>query len=183
MTWVIIGGILLVLFGWLLFAPLFLHVNTIEQKYSVGLRGIFKLSIISDEMELIYLRVGIPFYQFNYYPFKKKEKEKKKKAKAITKKPNKKWKILSFQTFWLILQISWKVKKSFRLKKLFLNFDSNDVITNAYLIPVFVNLNRNNIDLNINYLGDFNMIVRIENNIFRILVVTIKTYLHLKKIF
>ncbi len=89
---------------------------------------------------------------------------------------------MSFKTFWLILRISWKVKKTFRLKQLYLNFDTNDVINNAYLIPVFVNLNRNNIDLNVNYHGDFEMIIRIENNIFRILVVTLQTYLHHKKI-
>lgn len=183
MTWVIISSILLVFFCWLLFAPLFLYINTSEQNYSVGLKGFFKLKIISDETELLYFQISIFFYQFDFYPFKKKEKEDKKKLKIKTKKPKKKWKVMSFRTLWLILKISWSVKNSFKIKKLYLNFDSNDVIKNAYLIPVFVNINCNNINLNVNYQQDFEMIVRIENNIFRILVVTIRTYLHHKKIF
>ena len=180
MTWVIIGGILLIFFCWLLFAPLFLYINTDEKTYSAGLKGLLNLSLISDEAEIFYLRISVVFYSFNFYPFKKKEK--KSKALSKPKKPKKKKKSPEFKTIWLIIKIAWNIVRSFRFKKLYLNFDSTDIMTNASLIPVFVNLNRNNIDLNVNYHGDFEMIIRIENNIFRILVVTIQTFLHHKKV-
>jgi len=180
MTWVIIGGILLIFFCWLLFAPLFLYINTDEKTYSAGLKGLLNLSLISDEAEIFYLRISVVFYSFNFYPIKKKEK--KSKALSKPKKPKKKKKSPEFKTIWLIIKIAWNIVRSFRFKKLYLNFDSTDIMTNASLIPVFVNLNRNNIDLNVNYHGDFEMIIRIENNIFRILVVTIQTFLHHKKV-
>ena len=80
------------------------------------------------------------------------------------------------------MKIIRKTIRSFRLKALYLSIDTDDVVTNAYLIPVFAGLNRRNINLNVNYTGNFDMIINIENNIFRILVVTIQTYLHHKKI-
>lgn len=181
MFWVIIGGILLIFFCWLLFAPLFLYINTDEKTYSAGLKGLLNLSLIPDEDEIFYIRISVVFYSFNFYPFKKKEK--KKKAPSKPKKPKKKKKSPGFKTIWMLIKIAWNVITSFRFKKLYLNFDSNDIMTNAYLVPVFVNLNGNNIDLNVNYIGNFEMIVKIENNIFRILVVTIRTYFHHKKIF
>ena len=180
MIWAIISGILLVFFCWLLFAPIFLYINTDEKKYRAGLKGILNLSFIPDKDQIFYIRINVAFYTFNFYPFKKKEKKPKTTSKV--KKPKKKKKRTSFRTIWLIKKIAWKIIKSFRLKKLYLNLDTDDVITNAYLIPVFATLHRNNINLNVNYSGDFAIIINIQNNIFRMLIVTLQTYLQHKKI-
>lgn len=75
-----------------------------------------------------------------------------------------------------------KIIKSSRLKTLYLDIDTEDVISNAYLIPVFAGLHRNNINLSVNYAGNVEMIINVENNIFRIVVVAIQTFLHHKKI-
>ena len=88
MIWAIISGILLIFFCWLLFAPIFLHIDTDEKKYSAGLKGILNLSLISDEDQIFYIRISVVFYTFNFSPFKKKEK--KSKASSKIKKPKKK---------------------------------------------------------------------------------------------
>lgn len=180
MTWAIISGILIIILCWVLFAPLFLYVNTDEEKYSAGLKWFLNFNLIPDEDHLFCIRISVVFYSFNFFPLKKKEK--KTKADLKEKKSKKKKKRPALRTILLIKNIVWKIVKSFRLKKLYINMDTNDVMANAYLIPVFANLHRNNINLYVNYSGDFKVIINIENNIFRMLVVTIQTYLHHKKI-
>ncbi|MCD4728987.1 MAG: hypothetical protein K8R74_00170 [Bacteroidales bacterium] len=143
-----------------------------------GLTGIVNLRLIPDKDQIFFLRMRVVFININFYPLKQKE------GKAISKreKPKKKKKRLGIGAIWLLMKIIRKTIRSFKLKTLYLNLDTDDVISNACLIPVFANLHRDNINLNVNYAGDFEMIINIENNIFNILVVTIKTYLHHKKI-
>lgn len=180
MIWTIVIGILLLFLCWLLFAPIFLNINTIEKEYNAGLKGILSLSLKPDEEQIFFIRISIVFYTFNFYPFEAKEK--KSKGASKVKKPKKKKKRPRFKTIWLIINIVWKVVGSFRLKKLYANIDTDDVMVNAGLIPVFANLHRNNINLNVNYSGDIAMIISIQNNIFRILVVALHTFLKHKKI-
>jgi len=180
MTWAIISGILLIILSWILFAPIFLYINTDEKKYSAGLKGFLNFNLIPDEEQIFFIRIKIVFYSFNFFPLRKKEK--KPEADSKVKKPKKKKKKTGLKTILLIKNIVWKTFKSFRLKKLYINLDTNDVMANAYLIPVFANLYRNNINLNVNYSGDFRMVINIENNIFRMLVITIQTYIRHKKI-
>ena len=145
-----------------------------------GLPGIFYLSLIPDEEQIFHFQIRVVFIKINFYLFKQKEEEtdvifKRKKSKKKRKIPGRK-------TILLIIKIFRKIVKSSRLKTLYLNIDTDDVITNAYLIPIFAGLHRNNINLSVNYNGNVEIIIRIENNIFHMLVVTIQTFLHHKKI-
>jgi len=180
MLWAIVIGILLILLCWLLFAPIFLYINTNKKKYMAGLPGIFNLSLIPDEEQIFHFQIWVVFIKINFYLFKQKEEE----TDAIfkRKKLKKKRKIPGRKTILLIIKIFRKIVKSSRLKTLYLNIDTDDVITNAYLIPIFAGLHRNNINLSVNYNGNVEIIIRIENNIFHMLVVTIQTFLHHKKI-
>ena len=180
MLWFIIIGILLILLCWLLFAPIFLYINTDEKRYMAGLTGILNLRLIPDEDQIFFLRMRVVFIKINFYPFKQKEK----KTKAIFKRKGskKKRKIPGRRTIWLMMKIFRKIIKSSRLKTLYLNIDTEDVISNAYLIPIFAGLHRNNINLSVNYAGNVEMIINVENNIFHMLIVTIQTFLHHKKI-
>jgi len=180
MIWAIVIGIFLLLLSWLLFTPLFLYVNTKEKKYSVGLKGIINFRFLPDDHQLFKIRITIVFYPFNFYPLQ--QKKEKTKTDPKVKKPAKKKIGLGYRAIWLFLKISRKTLRSFKLKKLYLNIDTDDAITNAYLIPVFANLHRKNIKLFVNYTGELKMIINVENNIFRMLVVTIQTYLYHKKI-
>lgn len=178
MLWFIIIGILLILLCWLLFAPVFLYINTNEKRYMAGLTGILNLRLIPDKDQIFFLRIRVVFIKINFYPFKKKEK----KAIFKRKKSEKKRNLPGRKTIWLMTKIFRKIIKSSRLKTLYLNIDTEDVITNAYLIPIFAGLHRNNINLSVNYAGNVEMIINVENNIFHMLIVTIQTFLHHKKI-
>ncbi|MBC8489315.1 MAG: hypothetical protein H8D45_25105 [Bacteroidetes bacterium] len=71
--------------------------------------------------------------------------------------------------------------KSFKLRRFNLNIDTDDVILNAFLIPVFTFVNRKNIWLNINYNGELSLILLVENRVINILLVMIRTFLKFKK--
>ena len=75
MIWAIISGILLIFFCWLLFAPLFLYIDTDEKKYSAGLKGILNLNLIPDEDQIFYIQISVVFYTFNFSPLKEKRKD------------------------------------------------------------------------------------------------------------
>jgi hypothetical protein len=143
-----------------------------------GLTGILNLRLIPDKDQIFFLRIRVVFIKINFYPFKKKEK----KAIFKRKKSEKKRNLPGRKTIWLMTKIFRKIIKSSRLKTLYLNIDTEDVITNAYLIPIFAGLHRNNINLSVNYAGNVEMIINVENNIFHMLIVTIQTFLHHKKI-
>lgn len=95
MLWAIIIGILLILLCWLLFAPIFLYINTDEKRYMAGLTGILNLRLIPDEDQIFYLRMRVVFIKINFYPFKQKEKKKqflneksqRKKGKYLAEEP------------------------------------------------------------------------------------------------
>lgn len=173
---IIIGCLLLLILG-ILFTPLFLYLNTNEQKYIIGLKGILTLGLIPDADQIIYFRISVIVYSFNIYPFKTRTKKKTDKVKKKKKK-----KLPGRKTIRLIINLAKNNIKSFKLKQLYLNIDTDNVITNAYLVPVFSVLHQKNIKLHVNNSGNVEMIVHIQNNIFHMLVVTISTYLKHKHI-
>ena len=180
MIFIILISVFVLITAWLLFAPLYIRINTDEKKYDAGLSGIVTINLVADVEELFFMRIRIFSINFMFYPFRLKEPGKKAGKKKKTKK--KKRKMPEFKTIWLFIKIFWKVIKSSKIKKLKFSIDTDDVIKNAYLIPVFAAVNRKNINLNVNYSGRLSLIVDFENNIFNMLFVTIKTCLRHKKI-
>ena len=55
-----------------------------------------------------------------------------------------------------LIQVAWQAIKKSKLRKLYLDLDTSNVIINANLFPVFELMNdRPRINLNINYSGNF----------------------------
>jgi len=119
------------------------------------------LRLIPDKDQIFFLRMRVVFIKINFYPFK--QKGKKTKAFFKRKKSEEKRNLPGRKTIWLMTKIFRKIIKSSRLKTLYLNIDAEDVITNAYLIPIFAGLHRNNINLSVNYAGNVEMIINVEN--------------------
>ena len=179
MGWIIFG-ILFLLFIYILFAPLYIYLNTTNQEYQAGLPGFIIFKVIPDKEEIVYFRITVLFIRFKLYPFrpKAKEKSKKVKPKKVKKKGSKfptKRKIL------LIFRLIKQNLKSFRITKFYLNIDTDNVTSNAFLIPVFSAFYQKNINLNVNYTGDNELIIRIENTVFHLLSVTIRTFIQHKR--
>lgn len=184
MIWIYIFAPILALIIWLLFSTLYIRVTTVNNTYTVGLKGFFKISILPDEEEYITIHIRILVFNSIFYPFKPIEKKtrKKKKKKSKKKVKVKKNKMTGLFIFRLILKLAIKAIQSWKIKTLKINIDTGDVIKNAYLIPIFVGLNvKKNINFTLNYQNEINLEVDVENNLFRILKIVLLAYFKYKR--
>jgi len=75
------------------------------------------------------------------------------------------------------LRLTWKTARTFKLRKLEINIDTSNVVTNAYLIPIFTFLNGERTQLSVNYSGFIGVDIAYENSVFFILRAVIKSYI------
>lgn len=156
---------ILLLLVWIIFAPIHILIDTTRNKYGAGVLGLITASIVRKEDEGIRIRIKI-FYFFNIYinPFKFVNKEATTKVSdSIVKKKKLNTKELRFELF--VLKTIWKILKKTKLKTVYLNIDTGDVIKNAYLIPVFVQVNVGRWNLTVNYENRFELIIHIEHRL------------------
>jgi hypothetical protein len=166
---VIIAALILVL----LLIPIRIWINTDEGKFIAGWPGLLRIGIRQDEENEIVVNIWIFFVKYSFYPFNKEfkralPKKKKQKSKGRLQLPE--WSQLKFltRTFWQIIRKS-------RLKELYLNIDTKNVITNSLLFPVFAVFNtKPNVDLNVNFTGNFSLILDVRNNLLNFFIIIIR---------
>jgi hypothetical protein len=141
-----------------------MKVNTESADYSVRLPGIFKASVIQDESE-IYMKIRILFIPFKIRPsgFAGWEPREKPKRKRISTG------VLKYQIMALKDLI-----RSFRLRMLHINVDTEDFILNANLIPVLMLTNTAQISLNVNFMDENSLIMDLRNRLANFLWTGIK---------
>jgi hypothetical protein len=170
---VIIASLILVL----LLIPIRIWINTDEGKFMAGWPGLLSIGIRQDEENEVVVNIWLFFVKYSIYPFNKEfrktrkettSEKKKQKAKGKVKLPQ--WSKLKFltRTFWQIIRKS-------RLKEFYLNIDTKNVITNSLLFPVFAVFNtKPNVDLNINFTGNFSLILDVRNNLLNFFIIIIR---------
>jgi hypothetical protein len=181
---VVILPLLIFFFLWILFGPLDFVINTFDGEYYFQLRNVFRTSVIFDEDEIIFLNIKVFFIGFNFHPLELLTKPAKNKEKGKKRKEKRKrlQRIRSLQNIGLfVLRLTWKTLRTFKLRKLKINIDTQNVITNAYLIPIFTILNGDRTQLNVNYSGQMGVHIVYENSVFLILRAAIKSYIKHKK--
>ena len=152
MLWVILILLLVSIVIYLLFARLSLVIDTSTNRYFVKLQGICSINAESDETEILKLRLHIFFMDFNFYPLRP---DKKKKIKSEKKKKK--------SRFSLTIKQAYRLIKSFKVKRLHLDLDTGDCITNAKLYPVFSLLNYKLGHFNVNFNGRNKLVLHIQN--------------------
>lgn len=156
--WSILIGLLLLLLA-LLFIPLNLVLNTVTRQYYIQAAGLAKVKIEGDDKEIIRLRLQTLFRNFYFYPLDwinkpKKIKEGKSKKKKSTN--------LSPGTIIRLL-------RSFRVKRLRVNVDTGDCITNSKLYPVFSLMNFWGGNYGVNFQGRNEIVLHLQNRPIRLL--------------
>lgn len=151
MIWYIIVSLLIALLLWLLLGPVIIFFNTDTNHYYLALPGIFK-AVVVPSTDLFHIRGWIFFIPFKYHPFKGKKRKRKKKPEKLKKKvkPRK----LSGN-----IQMIIDAVRSFRIRKLFLDLDTDDFILNASLVPVFSYINSENIRMRVNFVGNSSLLL------------------------
>jgi hypothetical protein len=153
----IIAGIFILLFllvvGALL-VPVELYINTTSNQYYVQLKGLARASVEGNAEEVIRIRLRAFYRNFYFYPLKYMGMPKTKKLKkSIEIKRKKKVPVRNIL----------RVLKSFKVKKLFVDIDTGNCITNAKLYPAFAFLNYYHGGFNINFEGRNQLVLFIQN--------------------
>jgi len=143
MIWVILLILFFSLLLWVLFGPVIIFLKTKTNRYQLILPGIFKAVVIPSD-DLFYIKGWIFFIPYRFYPFKERKRkvrrtsEQSKGRKEVKKRSGK-------------IQIIPDLIRSFRIRKLHLDLDTEDSILNAWLIPVFSLVNTENIQMRVNF--------------------------------
>ncbi len=163
---IIISIIVLILLV-LLITPIRINIDSERNAYFFQWTGIAKASIIPLPDDFLF-RLHIFFWKPEWSLIKlvTKKTEKKEKQKKPKKRNVKKNRQMKFS--------KWKRKglrllKSFKIKALKLNLDTDDYIQNSYLYPVFYFLSGRNRQLSINYEGKVELKFIAENRLYKIL--------------
>jgi hypothetical protein len=175
MIWIFIILFLLVgLLAWVLFGPIIIFVNTETNRYQLALPGVFRLAVVPSG-GLFHIRCRAFFIPWQYNPFKPKKEEglekEEKKAKGKAKQPKKPrgLKIRSGS-----LRMAGDLLRSFRIRKLDLDLDTDDVILNAWLVPAFSMVNCENIRMRVNFEGNASLLLDLRTRLGALLWIFIR---------
>ena len=153
----VVAGIfvlLLILIVGMLMVPIELHIDTTIDQYYMQLKGLARASVEQDDEEVIRIRVSAFFRDFYFYPLKKMgviKTKKLKKSRGIKRKKK------------VPVRNILRVLKSFKIKKLFVDIDTGNCISNAKLYPAFAFLNYYHGGFNINFEGRNQLVLFIQN--------------------
>jgi len=157
--WILIS--LLVLFIiWILLVPVILFLHTGSDRYMVSLPGIFSVALVPSD-ELFHIRGRAFFIPFRYHPFRQSRRKRKKetvKAKE-TEKPAKPAKKRRTGKPAGGIRMGIDLLRSVRIRRLYLDMDTDDFMLNAWLIPVFSAINSENIQLRANFTGNLSLLL------------------------
>jgi hypothetical protein len=149
MIWIVLIILFLSLLIWALFGPVIISLATDESRYRVSLPGIFNASVVPAE-GLFHIRGRVFFIPYRFNPFT-----------AGKGRSGKKGLNLSFLNSRIIPDII----RSFRIRKLYLDLDTDDFILNAWMVPVFSSINSGNIRLRTNFEGTSSLVLDLRTRL------------------
>ncbi len=170
-TGLIILIIIIIIFGYILFFPLTLKIDTDNDRYYFRLPGIFGFRIRKNESgwktgySVFLFRFNIQL--FSPHKHRKTDKERPEASGGSLKK--------RFRTDYLSLVV--RVIKSFRLKRLRWNIDTGDYPLNAQLIPVASFMSSDRVDLSVNFQDNNAFYVILQSYLARIIYITIRHFM------
>ncbi len=154
---------------WILVAPFVIIIDTVNERYLVKLVTFGSAELLLRE-DVIKIVIRVLFLRFSIDPFKPRKKKagikKEKPGKPAKKKPF--FRSLRSGRKFIIQMI-----RSFRAE-LEAEVDTGDVITNAYLFPAAVFLNRENIHISVNNSGVNNFRLELRNRMIIVLFILIR---------
>ncbi len=154
--WILISLLILFIL-WILLVPVILFIHTDSNRYLVSLPGIVKVSLVPSE-ELFHIRIWIFFIPFRYHPFResRKKKKEKKERKPESGKPAKRRRIGKPAGG---IRMGIDLLRTVRIRRLYLDVDTDDFMLNAWMVPVFSAINSENIQLSANFTGNLSLLL------------------------
>lgn len=122
----------------------------------VGL-GRIGMKIIPGDLVL---RYDAWLFNHDFHPLKGNPKKKDSKKKRTKK---------STYSFMKIRSKASRIFRSFKIKSFMVNLDTDDYVLNGYLFPLFYYLGRKGNHLKINFQGNLEINIIVENRLYKIL--------------
>jgi hypothetical protein len=164
---IILGTIMLVLFF-----PVRLRIDTDAGRVYAGWPGLLGAKIIKDDAKGIGVELRFLFIRRTFFPFEGEWGKKEFRARKLHRKRS--VGLLKLNRIRFLARTSWHYIRRSKLKKLYLDIDTEDVVVNAYLFPIFAMCSISpEIDLNVNYSGHFCLVVDVRNNLLTLIRVMI----------
>jgi len=165
-VWIILVVLLCLIIG-ILFTPIIIHIHSEKEIYFFQITGIIRIRVLLAENSFK-LRITLFFIPFTIDPTRWTAKF---LGKISTKKsPKKKKERFSLRKVRILIQFITRIIKSFKLKHLRINFDTDDFVVNAQLVPVLtcINNQNRNIFVSVNFIGENLIILTLKNRLFNI---------------
>jgi hypothetical protein len=156
----VIAGLFLLVIGVILVVPVRCIVSTADSRYELSQFPIFSVRVAIQEEVRVYLNIlGFPI------PVRRKMKPRSTEAKQAGTRRKKDGRVVPFSS-WVAL--GKKLLRCFTVKRLQLNVDTGDVVTNAHLVPVFVFASRGNMAYTTNFDGTVSLDLLISLRLYRV---------------
>ena len=159
MVLVILLTIVFGFLGWLLLSPIQLVLDSDRQMYCLRWMGLGRVGMKVIPGDLV-LRYESWLFQYEFHPLshKKKRDAKKKKRQKKTR-----------HSFRKVMRKIRNILGSFEIKAFWVNLDTDDYILNGYLYPLLFYLGKRGKHLKVNFQGDLDVNIVVENRLYRIL--------------
>jgi len=153
MVALILLGILLVVVGWLVFWPWVLEIDTSRNTYQLYQKGTIRLWLTTGfQLHMRIIGISVPLKG------DKKDHTATELAEPKKKRPFRIHRVLSlFKGIINSIKVNW----------FYLDLDTDDVVLNAQLIPVFYWMSRGPIHLTTNFEGRVSSRLRVELKLYR----------------
>lgn len=156
MFWIILISVLLLTLFWILVGPVIIYLDTSTNRYQLALPGIFKVMIVPGG-QLFRIRARIFFIPFSFDPFRARKRDRKRRMKPGKRKrrtgPKKG------------MKLGTRILRSFRIRKLHLDVDTDDFVLNTQLVPVFSAINGQNIRMTTNFEGEASLLLDLRTRL------------------
>jgi hypothetical protein len=155
----------------LLMMPIHVRINPEGEGSYTEKPGFFRLNIDLVDESLISVILNVFFVRFCWHPLLGKDSKTVKKKESAKKS---RFDLLTWNRLKFLSSVAWQAIKRSKVKKLYMDLDTSNVIINANLFPVFELMNeRPRINLNINYSGNFALTLDVQNNLWNVVRVLI----------
>jgi hypothetical protein len=156
----------------ILVMPIHLRVNREGKRSYADKPALLKLNIDLDGTNLVTVIWNVLYLRFTWYPLQRTVRS---PVSDKTQSNEKRIDLPEWNKLKFALSIAWQSAEKSTINELYLDLDTGNVIINAHLFPVFELMSeRPRIDLNVNYVGNFALVLDFQNNILNLLRTVIK---------
>ncbi len=146
--------------AYVLLAPINFYMDTATQRYDLSFGSLAKANLEMHKEALLRIKLKLLFMKFYFYPLKWKHAREKRTSKK--KKLGKSRRSLGPRK-------GLRMLKSFKVKRLLVDLDTGNCISNAKLYPLFALLNYHIGSFHINFEGRNRMALHMQNRPIRII--------------